>query len=145
MDRYLKLVFEWEGTMEDFVAFLNSLRRQRELEGFMANLMTNPAKRRLAQIHISYSLEAFRTEMNKPSMFLKDPLLIDRWLILLRAMLRFTSPNGWIFLKIARDSMKHIARATNDLRIGMAYTHLVRPADLIADRYEDVTSLVSPN
>ncbi|MDD2786105.1 MAG: hypothetical protein PHS79_04420 [Patescibacteria group bacterium] len=145
MDRYLQLVFEYQGTTEEFVAFLKSRRRQAELEGFMASLMTKPTKRRLAQIHIANSLEVFKTEVQMPSLLVKDPHLVDRWVALLHEMLCFIAPNGWVFLKITRDSMKRIARVTNGWRMNVAYAKLVRTHEDQTNPCESSASLAFPN
>ena len=147
MDQYLKLVFDWDQDLLTFQVYLESPRQSEALARFVAYLLTNPERRRVAEIHIQNSLEVFQAECQRPDLFLSDPLLIDRWVCLLHVALSCVPRDRpWVRAKIMVWCMQKISRQTRELRKQIILAHLTQPEKMACQSLPpDPSFLSSPN
>ena len=103
MESYLSLIFYWEGSLEDLDEYLCQEDQSHFMVQFMSRVLTSAARRRQAEIHITNSLHVFEQEAVCPNMFLIDPLLIDRFVLVLNKLLGFAPRNSWVKGKILLD------------------------------------------
>ncbi len=127
MDKYLELVFSWEGSTDDLEEYLGQGDQKRAMVRFMADVLTDAARRHQVEVHIVDSLGVFEQEVDRLSLFLTDPLLIDRWVMVLGRLMRFVPRNSWVRGKILLDRLRHIARSTQSIRTQIAMAHLMHP------------------
>ncbi len=127
MERYLDLMFYWEGSLEDLEEYLRQRDQSRFMVQFMSEVLTNADRRRQAEIYIMDSLHVFEQEAGCLNMFLTDPLLVDRFVLVLNRMLGFVPRNAWVRGKILLDRLRHIARSTRFTRSAIALAHLRQP------------------
>lgn len=127
MESYLSLIFYWEGSLEDLDEYLCQEDQSHFMVQFMSRVLTSAARRRQAEIHITNSLHVFEQEAVCPNMFLIDPLLIDRFVLVLNKLLGFAPCNSWVKGKILLDCLRRIARSTRVTRSAIALAHLRQP------------------
>lgn len=127
MESYLGLIFYWEGSLEDLEEYLCQDDQDRYMVQFLAQVLTNANRRRQAEIHVMNCLDAFLQEVEHPVMFLTDPLLIDRLILVLNKMLCCVPCNSWVRGKILLDRLRRIARLTQSVRAQIAMAHFMQP------------------
>lgn len=147
MDRYLKLVFEWDKDLLTFIAYLELPKQQDAMGYFMAGILTDSRRRKIAEIQIENSVLAFESELDRPDMFLSDPVLIDRWMALLSSALACVPKRRpWVKAKILLWRMRRLARATRVMREQILSAHFRFPAQMaLPSEPVSVSTLCFPN
>lgn len=124
MENYLSLIYCWQGSLDDLEKYLSQDDQSRLMIKFMSQVLTSADRRRQAEIHIMNSLHVFEQEAVYPNMFLTDPLLIDRFILVLNRLLGFVPRHSWVKGKILLDCLRHVARSTGTTRSAIALAHL---------------------